>query len=158
MEHHRGYGKENIFSALIEIYHDSSDQDVRLWCRIAMRMAMNMYQALKDYQKMLEEKNQIVDFSWAIKTDSSVKPYRVINMERARNHGINNACSTIRNIWLSCREGEMETLCRRCMRSSKNMYDALTDYKSKLVELGMGVGHDYREDWQLRRKEIYRKE
>jgi len=42
------------------------------------------------------------------------------------------------------------------MRMAKNMYRALTDYKDMLVEAGLPVGHDSREDWQVRKKNLYR--
>jgi hypothetical protein len=39
---------------------------------------------------------------------------------------------------------------RIAVRMQKNMYNALKVYKEMLVEKGVKVDHDSREDWQLR--------
>ena len=82
-----------------------------------------------------------------------VKPYLRRNMERASLHGRDNLCSTIRDVYLDAKERKDEPTMARCclaMRMSKNMYNALKVYKEMLMEQGIKVDHDTREDWQLR--------
>jgi len=60
MENAKLHGHDNLCSTIRDIYLKSTDEDVRLWCRIAMRMSKNMYHALVTYKEMLTELGQPV--------------------------------------------------------------------------------------------------
>ena len=100
----------------------------------------------------------IFEEGWVMGTNPRiVKPFLKRNMERDELHGRDNLCSTIRDIYRKSTDEEIRLWCRIAMRMSKNMYNALVEYKQMLTELGVPVGHDSREDWQLRKKSLYRK-
>ncbi len=54
----RIHGQDNLCSAIQDIYLGSTDEKIRLWCRIAMRMAKNMEIELTDIKRKLEEKDK----------------------------------------------------------------------------------------------------
>ena len=53
MENHRLHGQDNLCSTIRDIYTKSTDEEVRFWCRLAMRMSKNMYKALEEYKRIL---------------------------------------------------------------------------------------------------------
>lgn len=61
MEDPKLFGQDNLCSTIRDIYRKSSDKEVKLWCRIAVRMAKNMYSALVIYKEMLAERGVLVD-------------------------------------------------------------------------------------------------
>lgn len=55
MERPKLHGRDNLCSTIRDIYVNSSDEDIRLWCRLAMRMAKNQYVATQKYVGLLEK-------------------------------------------------------------------------------------------------------
>lgn len=51
----RLHGKDNLCSTIRDIYVKTDDEQIKFWCRIAMRMSKNMYQALKRYKDLMKE-------------------------------------------------------------------------------------------------------
>lgn len=71
-------------------------------------------------------------------------------MEKAKLHGHDNLCSTIRDIYMKSDDEQIKLWCRIAMRMSKNMYNALVVYKEMLTEVGYtDIGKHRREEWQL---------
>jgi len=83
-----------------------------------------------------------------------VVPYSEKNMERPQLFGRDNLCSTLRDIYLKTDDPEIKLWTRISIRMAKNMYAALSDYKEMLLEAGYSIGHDSREDWQLRKRTL----
>ena len=95
-----------------------------------------------------------------------VKPFLRRNMERPQLFGRDNVCSTVRDLYMNAKKvlesnsvltdeavvslEEIMLWSRIAVRMQKNMYNALKVYKEMLVEKGVKVDHDSREDWQLR--------
>ena len=107
-----------------------------------------------DNEHLVPVPGQVGDMVYGYGFDSKrvgLKPYRVKEMERL-NHGMDNLCSTIADIYARTDDDIIKFWCRCAMRMSKNMYGALTTYKHMLVEKGVKVGHEGREDWQIGRK------
>lgn len=55
MENPKLHGHDNLCSTIRDIYMKCDDEEIKLWCRIAMRMSKNMYKALVVYKEMLME-------------------------------------------------------------------------------------------------------
>lgn len=55
------HGHDNLCSTIRDIYMRSDDDQIKFWCRVAMRMSKNMYHALVVYKEMLTELGQPVD-------------------------------------------------------------------------------------------------
>ena len=52
----RLHGRDNLCSTIRDIYVRTTDEDIKLWCRIAMQMSKHMYVALQTYKQMLIDK------------------------------------------------------------------------------------------------------
>jgi hypothetical protein len=86
-----------------------------------------------------------------------IKPFLRRNMERPELFGRDNLCSTLRDIYMKAKElgdEDIQLWARMSVRMAKNMYNGLADYKAMLIEAGYPVGHDSREDWQLRKRSL----
>ena len=83
-----------------------------------------------------------------------VTPYPERQMEMPKYFGRDNLCSTIRDIYMRTEDPEIRLWARIAVMMAKNMYSALSDYKEMLTEAGYPVGHDSREDWQLRKRSL----
>ncbi len=55
MESCRGWGRDNLCATIHNIYMMSDDQEIKYWCRMAVKMTKNMAFALMDYRQMLIE-------------------------------------------------------------------------------------------------------
>jgi len=108
-----------------------------------------------DHSKPLEGQENNIVYEKGIGKDK-IKPYLARHMEQRNLHGQDNLCCTIHDIYMKSSDEEVRLWCRYAMRMSKNMMDALEEYKLMLVELGVDVGHDAREDWQFHKKSLYR--
>lgn len=49
------HGRDNLCSIIRDIYIKTDDEEIKFWCRVAMRMSKNMYHSLTRYKKMLVE-------------------------------------------------------------------------------------------------------
>ncbi len=53
MENPKLHGRDTLCSTIRDIFRKTEDGDIKLWCRIAMRMSKNMYKACQAYKDML---------------------------------------------------------------------------------------------------------
>jgi len=80
------HGHDNLCSTIRDIYVKTTDEDIKLWCRIAMRMSKNMFMALQEYKEMLVEMGIKVGHEgrgdWQIRTKSLYKEEEISYRER----------------------------------------------------------------------------
>lgn len=55
MARHHIHGTDTMCSILHDIYLETRSPQIKLWCRVAMRMSKNTTEAVKDYRRMLIE-------------------------------------------------------------------------------------------------------
>lgn len=140
------YGNDNLCSLLQEIYLKESSKIVRLWCRLAMAMARNMYRALFVYGEILTKSG--VAFP-EYNVSSPTKLMRSINMRRNRLFGKTTLCATLRNIYEETKSGEVKLCCRQAVRKAKATYNALQLRKELLRKQGIIVTKQMRDEWEF---------
>lgn len=71
-------------------------------------------------------------------TPNIVKPARITSMTK-NNHGVDTACSIIRDIYLKTEDPEIKYWCRMAMRMTKNMWGSLETLQKTLDDNGIKV-------------------
>lgn len=77
-----------------------------------------------------------------------IQPFPEKDMLRARFHGYNSLCSTIRDIYAQTDDPEIKLWCRYAMQMSKNIHIVTDSYKSALNKSGKSI-RTKRHNWQL---------
>ena len=139
---------QDLCCIIKDIYSKSKEERIRLWSRIAMRMAKNMYAGLLDYKEMLAELgvNRV-----PIRFPIDERPYKERWMTRPRLFGWDNLCSTLRDIFITSKDEEVKLLCRMGVQKAKGLYCRLQEHKEALMENGVKVDKQVRVHWQLRK-------
>ena len=73
MDREQSFPENTVCSVIRDIYFKTDDEDVKLWCRVAVRMTKNMHKALKDYKEMLQDHGVVLgsETEWQIRTGNN---------------------------------------------------------------------------------------
>ena len=143
-----------VFPALIsEIYVKAKDErKIQLHCRIAMGMVKQMENAFAVYKDMVESHNYI--FTVEQKSilaqytlTNKVKPYPSSRMSQVRRLAPFTICDTLRTIYVTSNNPDIQYLSRVATRRAKSLAAYLQVYSDAVAILGIPVNSDIRKHY-----------
>ena len=126
---------------ILDIYLLSDDDQIKLWCRLAIQMAKRMENAVAVYKDIAETRNYILNEEQIklleeYKLQERIKPYPTSRMrQRRRLSKILNLCAILRSIYTESSNSDIKYLCRIATRRAKNIAVSLHVYNEAMRDL-----------------------